>query len=79
MVRAFARFRNPINKRIATINVDKLKTMDEVYFIDLTQTRNRDTYLNEGKAYNFARKYQEVLILGDIPSSCVEKVEVIRD
>ena len=79
MVRAFANHREPINKRIATINVDKLKTMDEVYFIDLTEPGNRNTYLSKGIACNRARKYDEVLILGDIPSSCVEKVEVIKD
>ena len=77
-VRAFARRRFPIGKRIATINVDELTKLGDVYYIDLTDRDNRDKYRLEGRAEAVARKFTEVLILGDIPPTCIEDITVIE-
>ena len=77
-VRAFARHRSPIGKRIATINVEELTKLGDVYYIDLTERDNRDKYGLEGHAVAVARKYTEVLILGDIPLTCIDDITVIE-
>ena len=77
-VRAFARHRSPIGKRIATINVEELTKLGDVYYIDLTERDNRDKYGLEGRAVAVARKYTEVLILGDIPLTCIDDITVIE-
>ena len=77
-VRAFARLGFHIGKRIATINVDELTKLGDVYYVDLTIPDNRDKYRLEGRAVAVARKYTEVLILGDIPPTCIENITVIE-
>ena len=76
-IHAFAEHKRSFPKRIATIDVDALKKLDEVYFIDLSDVVNRERHLRDETATNCARKYQEVLVLGDIPSSCVKDIEVL--
>ena len=77
-VRDFASCRFSKGKRIATINVDELTKLGDVYYIDLTDRANRDKYRLEGRAVTVARKYTEVLILGDIPPTCKEDITVIE-
>ena len=76
-VRAFASHRFSKGKRIATINIEELTKLGDVYYIDLTDWANRDKYL-EGRAVTVAKKYTEVLILGDIPPTCIEDITVIE-
>lgn len=73
--------------RIAVINVEALMaTGADVSFLDLTIEVNRAKFLtppvlippvlippvlNPDKANNFANKFQEVLITGNIPKSCI--------
>ena len=76
--RAFANWRSPIGKRIATIKVDELTKLGDVYYVDLTIGVNRDDYLDDLCAERRAKKYNEVLILGDIPPSCIEDITVIE-
>ena len=76
--RAFARWRSPRGKRIATINVDELTKLGDVYYVDLTIADNRSEYLNNRRAEGRARKYGEVVILGDIPPICIEDITVIE-
>ena len=77
-VRDFASCRFSKGKRIATINVDELTKLGDVYYIDLTDRANRDKYRLEGRAVTVARKYTEVLILGDIPPTCIEDITLIE-
>ena len=77
-VRAFASRRFSKGKRIATINVDELTKLGDVYYVDLTIPDNRYKYRLEGRAFTVARKYTEVLILGDIPPTCIEDITVIE-
>ena len=44
-------------------------------FIDLTDQRNRENFLKDQRAKNLARKYEEVLITGEIPASCITAVD----
>ena len=76
--RAFARWRSPTGKRIATINVDELTKLGDVYYVDLTIADNRSEHLNSRRSQGRARKYDEVMILGDIPPSCIEDITVIE-
>lgn len=61
-------------KYIATIDVAKLEKHGGVKFIDLTDETVRNRLLNDTTSRNRARKYGEVLIIGEIPPSCITDV-----
>ena len=63
-------------RRVATINAQAL-TSTGVGFIDLTTEEKRWMLLNDDRARNFARKFQEVLIVGEIPPSCIVQISTI--
>ena len=48
-------------------------------FLDLTEEDNRINFLDDARANNFARKFEEVLIIGEIPPSCIDKVYVFHE
>lgn len=60
---------------IATIDVAKLEKHGGVKFIDLTDGNVRNRLLNDTLSRNRARKYGEVLIIGEIPPSCITNVQ----
>lgn len=60
---------------IATIDVAKLEKHGGVKFIDLTDGNVRNRLLNDTLSRNRARKYGEVLIIGEIPPSCITDVQ----
>lgn len=68
-----------VPKKIATIDVDKLKCSNPlVRFIDLTDSTTRSIYIPDNStAIRWAINWDEVLIDGNIPSSCISHVEEI--
>ena len=68
---AFAGLKHWYPKKIATIDVAKLEDCGGVTFIDLTDESMRQIHLNDQVNKNRARKYDEVLITGVIPASCI--------
>lgn len=78
-IMTFANYKLSYPKRIARINVDKLEDIGDLTFIDLTDEDNRDEFLHDARANNFARKFEEVLIIGEIPPSCIDNVYVIHE
>ena len=68
---AFARNKKAFTKRIATIEVAKLEDYGGVKFIDLTNASMRQRHLEDQRAKNLTSKYNEVLITGVIPASCI--------
>ena len=69
----FASKKKSYPQRIAKINVAALED-EEVSFIDLTDEENREDLLEDERANNFARKFQEVLIEGAIPPECIDNI-----
>ena len=72
---AFASNKKRFPKKIAEIDIRKLEKQANVEFIDLTDQRNRENFLKDQRAKNLARKYEEVLITGEIPASCITTVD----
>lgn len=65
----------PGNKRIAQINTERLQN---VQYIDLTNPSVLYSEIpDDERAQNFARHFEEVLIVGDIPADCIYKIHVI--
>lgn len=73
-VATFAFHKKAFPKLIAKINVKKLQRIGGVSFVDLTKEENRTNYLLDSRASNFARKFEEVLIVGKIPPSCIDNI-----
>lgn len=63
-----------LHKRVATINAEALTGTG---FYDLTNEPNRNYWLKDDWAKNCARKFNEVLIVGGIPPSCIVRVDPI--
>ena len=72
---AFAGNKKACRKRIATIDVVKLEDCGGATFIDLTDASMRVRHLNDQRAKNLTRKYDEVLIKGVVPASCILDVQ----
>ena len=77
-VETFAERSSTFPKRVAKINVDELEDIGEARFIDLTEWDNRLDLLEDDKAMNFARKFEEILIVGEIPTSCIVQIYRIQ-
>ena len=60
--------------RIVKIDLKKLRDRSDVTVIDLTDEDIRDDHIESQRAENFARKSEEVLIVGYIPASCIERL-----
>jgi hypothetical protein len=63
--------------KIVKIDEDKLR-LSCVEIIDLRRKETRDLYIDKGataesidKFHNFANKFEEVLIVGKVPKSCL--------
>ena len=78
-IMTFTNYKLSFPKRIAKINVDTLEEIGDVKFIDLTDEDNRIDLLDDARANNFARKFEEVLIIWEIPPCCIEKVYVFHE
>lgn len=76
---AWARNKKAFPKHIATIDVAKLEDCGGVKFIDLTDERMRQLHLKDQRAKNLTRKYEEVLITGVIPASCIIDVNTLSE
>ena len=70
-VKKFARLRRDRRKIIAKINC---RLLHDVWYVDLTSPYIRYRCCLDERAWNFASKYQEVLIIGYIPPYCIEEV-----
>ena len=57
----------------------KLEDCGGVKFIDLTDERMRQLHLKDQRAKNLTRKYEEVLITGVIPASCIIDVNTLSE
>ena len=75
----FASHKKYFPKRIAKINVCELEDTGDVEFIDLTDPENREDFLEDAKADNFSRKYEEVLVIGEIPPHCIDEVRWLHE
>ena len=73
----FAAHSTTYPKQVAVINELALSNTGVAGFIDLTKQYNRLNLLHDDRAMNFARKFQEVLITGQIPASCIVQIYTI--
>ena len=73
-VKEFASHTYTRPKRIAAINTATLQAAGTARFLDLTVHENRVSFLDSGTAYNFANKFAEVLVSGQIPRHCIIRV-----
>lgn len=78
-IMTFADYKVSYPKRIARINIEKLEEIGGVSYIDLTDEDKRDKFLEDSRADKFARKFKEVLIIGTIPASCIDKIYLIPE
>ena len=70
-VKKLARLRRDRPKLIAKINCQRLR---DVRYVDLTSPYIRYRCCLDERAWNFASKYQEVLVTGYIPPYCIEEL-----
>ncbi|KAK3104912.1 hypothetical protein FSP39_013071 [Pinctada imbricata] len=71
-VQQFARNSKSRRKRIVEINLTEVEKIPGNKIYDLSVERNRKMHLRSEKSLNFARKFQEVLIQGNVPPEWIE-------
>jgi hypothetical protein len=70
-------YREGLAIKIARIDTQLLT--DRMTFIDLSDCNVRDHYFpNRDRAYYFARKFDEVLVVGKIPAKCIDNIWTLR-
>ena len=76
-IEMFARKSKAKVKMVAKVSCHLLKDVD---YIDLTDKAIRDEHIpqDEDRACNFAKKFQEVLLVGEIPERCVHSFQEIK-
>ncbi|KAK3103267.1 hypothetical protein FSP39_017994 [Pinctada imbricata] len=60
--------------RVVKIDLEKLKMESEIEVIDLTDEDIRDEHIKFQRADRFAQKFDEVLLVGCIPPSCIKLI-----
>ena len=76
-IEMFARKSKTKVKMVVKISCHLLKDVD---YIDLTEKAIRDKHIpqDEERANNFAKKFHEVLLVGEIPERCVHSFQEIK-
>ncbi|XP_060598114.1 uncharacterized protein LOC132751919 [Ruditapes philippinarum] len=66
---------SPGSRKIAVINTKKMPT--SVIYTDLTDPDILYEEIEDDRAQNFARKFEEVVIEGLIPAHCIERTFIV--
>ncbi|XP_060598113.1 uncharacterized protein LOC132751918 [Ruditapes philippinarum] len=66
---------SPGSRKIAVINTKKMPT--SVIYTDLTDPDILYEEIEDDRAQNFARKFEEVVIEGCIPAHCIERTFIV--